>query len=198
MSGAPFAFGLFARFGSSKARPAWKACGQSLPALSACVLLRVGVASARGRVQPMRPDPKCGKTNSCLRPRPKCGKRETGTCHAGTKLQNNRYDTWMDWIRKQLYAGRVDRTAAALKPRRGRSKAVAASIRTCEANRDRMCCAICRDCGMPVGFGVYGSSRISRARFWTSLRCATGRRRSRSIGWRIRGGSSPPAGEGAI
>ena len=46
MSGAPFAFGLFARFGSSKARSAWKACGQSLPALpalSACVLLRAGI-----------------------------------------------------------------------------------------------------------------------------------------------------------
>ena len=90
MSSAPFAFGLFARIGSSKARPTWKACGQSLPALSACVLLRAGVASARGRVQPMRPDPKCEKTNSWLRPRPKCGKRETGTWHARTKLQNNR------------------------------------------------------------------------------------------------------------
>ena len=43
MSGAPFAFGLFARFGSSKARPAWKACGQSLPALLARVLLRAGI-----------------------------------------------------------------------------------------------------------------------------------------------------------
>ena len=43
MSGAPFAFGLFARFGSSKARPAWKACGQSLWALSARVLLRAGI-----------------------------------------------------------------------------------------------------------------------------------------------------------
>ena len=43
MSGAPFAFALFARFGSSKARPAWKACGQSLPALSARVLLRAGI-----------------------------------------------------------------------------------------------------------------------------------------------------------
>ena len=98
--------------------------------------------------------------------------------------------------RKQLYAGWVDRAAAALKPRRGRSKAVAACIRTCEANRDRMCCAFCRNRGMPVGFGVYDSSRISRARFWTSLRRATRMRRSRSIGRRIRGGSSPPAGEG--
>ena len=166
--------------------------------LAACVLLRAGVASARGRVQPMRSDPKCGKTNSCLQPRPKCGKRETGAWHARTKLQNNRYATWMDWIRKQLYAGRVDRAAAALKPRLGRSKAVAACIRTCEANRDRMCCDLCRDRGMPIGFGVYGSSRISRVRFWTSLRCATRRRRSRSNGRRIQGGSSPPVGEGAI
>ena len=56
---------------------AWKACGQSLPALSACVLLRAGVASARGRVQPMRLDPKCGNTNSCLRLRPRGIEPET-------------------------------------------------------------------------------------------------------------------------
>ena len=44
----------------------------------------------------------------------------------------------MDWIRKQLDAGRVDLAVAALKPHRDRSEAVAACIRTCEANRDRM------------------------------------------------------------
>ena len=43
MTGAPFAFGDFARVNSPKARPAWKACGQSLPALSARVLLRAGI-----------------------------------------------------------------------------------------------------------------------------------------------------------
>ena len=77
MTVAPFAFGDFARVNSPKARPAWKACGQSLPALSARVLLRAGVASARGRVRPPRPDPKCGNTNSCLRLRPKGIEPET-------------------------------------------------------------------------------------------------------------------------
>ena len=43
MTIAPFAFGVFARVNSPKARPAWKACGQSLPALLACVLLRAGI-----------------------------------------------------------------------------------------------------------------------------------------------------------
>ena len=64
----------------------------------------------------------------------------------------------MDWIRKQLYAGRVDRAAAALKPRRGRSKAVAVCIRTCEANRDRMRCDLCRKRGLPVGSGIVESA----------------------------------------
>ena len=43
MTIAPFAFAVFARVNSPKARPAWKACGQSLPALSARVLLRAGI-----------------------------------------------------------------------------------------------------------------------------------------------------------
>ena len=43
MTIAPFAFAVFARVNSPKARPVWKACGQSLPALSARVLLRAGI-----------------------------------------------------------------------------------------------------------------------------------------------------------
>ena len=78
MRGAPFAFEVFARVNLPKARPAWKVCGQSLPALSARVLLRADLASARGRVRPMLPDPKRGKPNSCLRPQPTGMERETG------------------------------------------------------------------------------------------------------------------------
>ena len=43
MTIAPFAFAVFARVNSPKARPAWKACGQSLWALSARVLLRAWI-----------------------------------------------------------------------------------------------------------------------------------------------------------
>ena len=43
MTIAPFAFGGFARVNSPKARQAWKACGQSLWALSAHVLLRAWI-----------------------------------------------------------------------------------------------------------------------------------------------------------
>ncbi len=65
---------------------------------------------------------------------------------------------WMERIRKQLDAGRVDRAAAALKPHRDRSEAVADSIRTCEANRDRMRYDLCRTRRLPVGSGIVESA----------------------------------------
>ena len=64
---------------------------------------------------------------------------------------------WMERIRKQLDAGRVDRAVAALKPHRDRSEAVADCIRTCEANRDRMRYDLCRKRGLPVGSGIVGN-----------------------------------------
>ena len=69
-----------------------------------------------------------------------------------------RREAWMDWIRKQLYAGRVDLAVADLKPHRDRSEAVADCIRTCEANRDRMRCDPCRKRGLPVGAGIVESA----------------------------------------
>ena len=68
-----------------------------------------------------------------------------------------RREAWMDWIRKQLDAGRVDRAVAALKRHR-RLEAVAACIRYCEANMDRMRCDLCRRRGLPVGSGIVESA----------------------------------------
>ena len=65
---------------------------------------------------------------------------------------------WMDWIRKQLDAGRVDRAVAALKRCRDRSEAVAACIRYYKANRDRMRCDLYRKRGLPVGSGFVESA----------------------------------------
>ena len=62
------------------------------------------------------------------------------------------------WIRKQLDAGRVDRAVAALKPHRDRSEAVADSIRTCEANRDRMRYDLCRTRRLPIGSDIVESA----------------------------------------
>ena len=64
---------------------------------------------------------------------------------------------WMDWIRKQLDAGRAERVVAALKRHR-RLEAVAACIRYCEANMDRMRYDPCRRRGLPVGSGVVESA----------------------------------------
>ena len=66
-------------------------------------------------------------------------------------------EAWMDWIRKQLDAGRVDRVVAALKRSR-RFEAVAACIRTCEANMGRMRCDLYRRRGLPVGSGIVESA----------------------------------------
>ena len=64
---------------------------------------------------------------------------------------------WMDWIRKQLDAGRAERVVADLKPYR-RFEAVAACIRYCEANMDRMRYDPCRRRGLPVGSGIVESA----------------------------------------
>ena len=68
-----------------------------------------------------------------------------------------RREAWMDWIRKQLDAGRVDLVIADLKPYR-RLEAVAACIRYCEANRDRMRYDLYRKRGLPVGSGFVESA----------------------------------------
>ena len=65
---------------------------------------------------------------------------------------------WMDWIKERLNAGRVAQVIAALKPRRDRSEAVAAFIRYCEANADRMRYDLYRKRGLPVGSGVVESA----------------------------------------
>ena len=62
----------------------------------------------------------------------------------------------MGWIRKQLDARRVKRVVAALKRHR-RFEAVAACIRTCEANMDRMRCDLYRRRELPVGSGIVES-----------------------------------------
>ena len=65
---------------------------------------------------------------------------------------------WMERIRKQLDAGRVDLAVADLKPHRDRSEAVADCIRCCEANRDRMRYDLYRKRGLPVGAGIVESA----------------------------------------
>ena len=64
---------------------------------------------------------------------------------------------WMDWIRKQLDAGRAERVVAALKRHR-RLEAVAACIRYYEANMDRMRYDLYRRRGLPVGSGIVESA----------------------------------------
>ena len=68
-----------------------------------------------------------------------------------------RREAWMDWIRKQLDAGRAERVVAALKRHR-RFEAVAACIRYCEANMDRMRYDLYRRRGLPVGSGIVESA----------------------------------------
>ena len=63
---------------------------------------------------------------------------------------------WMDWIRKQLDAGRAERVVAALKRYR-RFEAVEACIRYCEANMDRMRYDLYRRRELPVGSGIVES-----------------------------------------
>ena len=65
---------------------------------------------------------------------------------------------WMDWIRKQLDAGRVDLAVAALKPYRDRFEAAAVCIRYYEANRDRMRYDLYRKRALPVGSGIVEST----------------------------------------
>ena len=60
---------------------------------------------------------------------------------------------WMEPIKNQLKAGRVDDVIADLKPYR-RLEAVATLIRTYRTNEDRMGCDLCRKRGLPVGSSV--------------------------------------------
>ena len=64
----------------------------------------------------------------------------------------------LDWIRERLNAGQVAQVIAALEPHRHRSEAVAAFIRYCETNADRMRCDLYRARGLPVGSGVVESA----------------------------------------
>ena len=54
--------------------------------------------------------------------------------------------------------GRVAQTMAIPEPHRRRPEAVAACIRTCEANADRMQCDLYRKHGLPVGSSVVESA----------------------------------------
>ncbi len=63
---------------------------------------------------------------------------------------------WMETIKNQPDAGRVDDVIAGLKPYR-RLEAVATFIRTYGTNKDRMRCDLCRKRGLPVGSGVVES-----------------------------------------
>ena len=54
--------------------------------------------------------------------------------------------------------GRAAHVIAILEPHRRRSEAVAACIRTCEANSDQMQCGLCRKHGLPVGSSVVESA----------------------------------------
>ena len=116
-------------------------------------------------------------------------------------------EAWMDWIRKQLDARRVKRVVAALKRHR-RFEAVAACIRTCEANMDRMRCDLYRRRELPVGSGIVESAckRIVGSRLkgagchWSTAganavlaigRCLENRRWPDFLEWRA--GSAPAA-----
>ena len=83
----------------------------------------------------------------------------------------------MKTIKDQLDAARVNDVIAGLKPYRRRSEAVAACIRTYEANNDRMHYDLWRKRGLPVGSGVAESAwkRIVGSRF-NGAECPTGRR----------------------
>ena len=73
---------------------------------------------------------------------------------------------WMEPIKNQLKAGRVDDVIADLKPYR-RLEEVAACIRTYGTNKGRMRCDLCRKRGLPVGSGVVESAcrQIAGSRF---------------------------------
>ena len=115
-------------------------------------------------------------------------------------LSDGKREAWMERVRKQLDAGRVDLIVAALKRHR-RFKAVAACIRTCEANMDRMRCDLYRRRGLPVGSGIVESackrivgSRLKGAgRHWSKAgadavlaigRCLENRRWPDFLDWR--------------
>ena len=100
---------------------------------------------------------------------------KTGRCMAPDKGKRK---AWTDRIRKQPGAGRVELAIAALKPRRDRSEAVAACIRTCEAGGDRMRCDPCRTRGLPTGSGIAESACNCIARTGSNSREAAGRKRA--------------------
>ena len=64
----------------------------------------------------------------------------------------------MDWTGEQPDGGQVAQVIAIPEPHRRRSEAVAACIRTYEANADRMQCDLYRMRGLPVGSGVVESA----------------------------------------
>ena len=66
-------------------------------------------------------------------------------------------EAWMERIRKQLDAGRVDDVIADLKPYL-RLEAVATCIRYYETNKDRMHYDLYRARGLPVGSGIVESA----------------------------------------
>ena len=82
----------------------------------------------------------------------------------------------MGWIRKQLDARRVKRVVAALKRHR-RFEAVAACIRTCEANMDRMRCDLYRRRELPVGSGIVKAPASASSEAGSKDPGAVGRRR---------------------
>ena len=84
----------------------------------------------------------------------------------------------MDWIRKQLDAGRAERVVAALKRHR-RFEAVAACIRYYEANMDRMRYDLYRRRGLPVGSGIVESAckRIVGSRLKAGRHCESDHQR---------------------
>ena len=85
----------------------------------------------------------------------------------------------MDWIKAQSNAaGWVARIIAALKLHRDRSEAVAACIRTYEANADRMRYDLYRKLRLLIGFGVVKAPASKSSAADSSGPGATGRRRA--------------------
>ena len=83
--------------------------------------------------------------------------------HASAAVQEVTLDegerkAWMDRIRKQMGAGRVDRVIAALKPYRRFEAVAGACIRTYKANRDRVRYDLYRTRGLLIGSRIVESA----------------------------------------
>ena len=80
------------------------------------------------------------------------------SCSSFTRYAKVKYEFLSEFIIELKGGPSSHDSFSDLKPHRDRSEAVAACIRNCEANMDRMYCDLCGQRGLPVGSGIVESA----------------------------------------